>query len=83
MVKVRFEVPEGVLASLRKDPESFGKELRLAAAVMWYGRKMVSQGRAAEIAGLSRSEFIDALSRYGVTPFQCEADELVEESLRG
>ena len=32
--------------------------------------RKISQGRAAEIAGLSRAEFIDALGRYGVSPFQ-------------
>lgn len=82
MVNVRFEVPEGVLAALRKDPESFGREVRLAAAIMWYERKMVSQGRAAEIAGVSRAELIAALARYGVSPFQASADEVVDEALR-
>jgi predicted HTH domain antitoxin len=42
----------------------------LAAAVKWYEMKQVSQGRAAEIAGLSRAEFIDSLGRFGVSPFQ-------------
>ena len=37
------------------------------------------QGKAAEIAGLSRAAFITALSRYQVSPFQYTADELREE----
>lgn len=55
MTNVAFQVPEGVLASLRYDPVRFGRECRLAAAVKWYESGMVSQGRAAEIAGVSRS----------------------------
>lgn len=45
--------------------------------------RVVSQGRAAEIAGLSRAEFIDALVRFGVSPFQCTPEELAQEAGRG
>ena len=82
MVQMTLEMPEEALATLRKDPQHFAAELRLAAAVKWYELEIVSQGRAAEIAGLSRSEFISALSRFRVSPFQCDAAEIVEEAQR-
>jgi predicted HTH domain antitoxin len=80
MVRMTIEMPEGALAALHKDPQSFAEELRLAAAVKWYELKLVSQGRAAEIAGISRSEFLDALGRFGVSPFQYGADEILAEA---
>jgi len=46
---------------LHKELEDFARELRLAAAVKWYELKMLSQERAAHVAGLSRAEFLDAL----------------------
>jgi predicted HTH domain antitoxin len=76
-------MPEEALAALRTAPENFARELRLAAAVKWYELRRVSQGRAAEIAGLSRSEFLTALGRFGVTPFQYSAEEIREEAERG
>lgn len=81
MIHIEFDVEPGVLASLHKGPEEFRDELRIAAAVKWYERHMVSQGRAAEIAGLPRAEFIDALARYGVSPFQQKsADEIIADA---
>ena len=79
MITVTFELPEDVLSSVRKDPERFTQELRLAAAVKWYEMGLVSQSQAAEISGLSRSEFISALGRFEVSVFQCNMDEIVEE----
>ena len=55
-------------------------DMRLAAAVKWYELEMISQAKAAEIAGLSRAEFIRALERFGVSPFQSSLDDLLEES---
>ena len=83
MVRMTLEMPEGALASLRSAPADFLQELRLAAAVKWYEMRRLSQGRAAEVAGLSRSEFLTELGRFGVTPFQADADEIVAEALDG
>jgi predicted HTH domain antitoxin len=78
-MNLAFDIDSRVLASVRQDPEEFVRELRLAAAVKWYELERISQGRAAEIAGISRAEFIDALGRYGVTPFQQTADEILAD----
>jgi predicted HTH domain antitoxin len=80
MVQLTITVPEEALAALRQDPAGFARELRLAAAIKWYEMQRISQGRAAEIAGVSRAAFLDALGRYDATPFQYGADEIAAES---
>jgi predicted HTH domain antitoxin len=82
MIQLTIEMSEGALAALRQDPATFTRELRLAAAVKWYEMRRISQGKAAEVAGLSRSEFIAALGQFGVTPFQYDADEIIEDAER-
>ena len=79
MIQLTLEMPESAFAVLHQAPKEFAQEMRVAAAVKWYELGRFSQGRAAEIAGLSRSGFIDALSRYKVSPFQYTAAELAEE----
>ena len=79
-VQVTMELPRGVLSALRKEPAAFVADMRLTAAVKWYELEMISQAKAAEIAGLSRAEFIRALERFGVSPFQSSLDDLLEES---
>ena len=75
MTHIAFDLPESAFSALRRTPDEFAKEMRIAAAVKWYELEIISQGKAAEISGLTRAEFIQALSRYQVSPFQyTEAD---------
>jgi predicted HTH domain antitoxin len=79
-IKLAFELPRDVFSALRQEPDQFLREMRLAAAVKWYETEQISQAKAAEIAGLSRAEFLAALARFDVTPFQITADELIREA---
>jgi len=82
-VRMLIELPESAFSALRTTPETFIKEMRLAAAVKWYELGMVSQSKGAEVAGVSRHEFLDALGRFGVSPFQITPEQLGEELARG
>jgi predicted HTH domain antitoxin len=72
-------LPGSVLTPFAETPEAFAREVRLAAAIEWYREGRVSQGKGAEIAGMNRWEFLQALSRAHVDVFQVTAEELKEE----
>ena len=78
-VSLTIDMPESVFSAIRKSPSEFAVEMRLAAAVKWYEMGVVSQEKAAEIAGLTRAEFIFSLARFGVSPFQSTAEEIMED----
>ena len=78
MKSLTVEVPDELLVALQEDLESFAREFKIAAAVKWYELGKISQDRAAELAGLSRAEFLLRLGRYRVSAFQETADEVME-----
>jgi predicted HTH domain antitoxin len=79
MTTLTMKLPDDVFSALKRSPEEFGRELRLAAAVHWYSRGEVSQEKAAQIAGLNRKEFLLALAREQVDAFIVDLDDLKHE----
>ncbi len=79
MKTITIEVPDDTFAALRRSPEEFARDLRLAGAILWYGRGIISQDKAASIAGLDRTDFLFALAHAQVDAFQINAEELKGE----
>jgi Uncharacterised protein family (UPF0175) len=79
MAAVTIDLPEGTFNGLANSPEGFVQELRLAAASFWYSRGEVSQGNGAQIAGLSRRDFIEALGRAQVDAIQIDDQDLKDK----
>ncbi len=79
MTSVTIQLPDELPSSLHRSPTELEKDVKLAAAIDWYRRGLVSQGRAAEIAGIARADFIEALAERNIDVVQVEPDELEQD----
>lgn len=82
-MEVTLELDEDMLSALRRSPDEFAREMRLAAAIHWYERGEISQEKAAHIAGLDRTDFLLALAREGEDAFVVDFADLERELQRG
>ena len=65
MKTISIDIPESAVFPVSASDEEFARGLRLAAAIF-----------GAEIAGLTRVEFIDALGQANVSAIQTSVEEL-------
>ena len=74
--QIVIDIPEKVLLAEKTDETTFARELRTLAAVKLYELGRLSSSRAAELAGMSRVEFLLELGRYKVFPLEAELRDL-------
>ena len=60
-MNISFEVKSDILLSLKENAEEFTQNLRFLSALMLYRKNRLSLGKAAELAGYTKLDFIDKL----------------------
>lgn len=76
MQQIILQIPEKVLLAEKMDAVAFGKEMQILTAVKLYELGRLSSGRAADLAGVSRVEFLLLLKQYNVFPLFAELEDL-------
>jgi predicted HTH domain antitoxin len=79
MPTITIELPNDLPTAIGGSDEAVARRARLDLAILWYDRGWISQGRGAELAGLTRAEFIDELGRANVSAIQTSVEELRAE----
>jgi predicted HTH domain antitoxin len=79
MTRITLEVPEHVQQALNRTPGEIGRDVRLYAALMLFQLGKLSSGMAAQMAGVSRVEFLLLCGEYGISVFQYTPEELEAE----
>ena len=74
-----IEIPEATLRALGPSPSEAEGKVRLAAAMKLHELGHLSSGAAADLAGITRVEFLDRLAEFGVNAFQESPEELARE----
>lgn len=79
MKTVPVPVPDDLAAQLQIEEARLPQELRWLIAVKLYELGRVSAGVAAEMAGVSRVEFLNRLAEFRVSPINLDAEALAHE----
>lgn len=78
MTTLQVQVPSEALISLKLDETDFAQELTRLAAIKLFELGRLSAGRSAQLAGISKVEFLAMIHRYDVGP----CDFMTLEDLR-
>ena len=76
---LQLDVPAGFERTVRLTPEEMEQHIRLMAALKMFELGKISSGTAAELAGLSRVEFLKTCGRYQISVFNVPSEKLDEE----
>ena len=79
MKTITIEVPDEMTALSGGTDEQLAGTMRLATAIHWYRQGRISQGKAAQLAGLNRVLFLNALKEAQVDAFQVSEEDLMRE----
>ncbi len=77
-INISFPIKENLLLSLRESQEEFTQDLRFLSALMLYRKNRLSLGKAAELAGYSKLDFIEKLKLENEPVFDYNVDEMNE-----
>ena len=54
-------------------------ELKMHLAARLFDQRLITSGQGAAIGGISKQAFIEVLGQYGVSIFQYDIDEIMED----
>ena len=77
-INISFPVKENILLSMKKTKEQFLNEMLYSAALVFYRRRKLSLGKAAEFAGYTKIKFIEKLKNEDEFIFDYTNDEVDE-----
>jgi len=79
MIEFGIKYPVGYEMLVNLTQFEMEQHLRLMAALKMFELGKISSGRAAELAGLSRTDFFETCGRYKVSIFNYSDDEIASE----
>ena len=74
---VDVKIPKELLIGIEK--EKLVEEMKLFTAMRFYKMNVLSLGKAAELAGKNKEEFMSVLSEHGIDVIKYSKEELEEE----
>jgi predicted HTH domain antitoxin len=79
MRELRLSYPDDLAQAVNLTPEEMTAQVLLMAALKMFELGKLSSSKAAELAGISRVEFLEACGRYHIPIFNYSPEEMPEE----
>lgn len=79
MKQIKFEVPEDIIYSLNESESKFVEKIKLIAAIEFYKSQKLSLGKAAQLAGMDKTDFMFLLGKENIPVINYSTEELKEE----
>ncbi len=79
MAVIHIDLPESILLNTGQSQEEFVREAKFFVMLKLFELGRISSGRAAEVCGIPRVEFLLLASRAGVPVADLDAEELNRE----
>jgi len=76
IVNISFPVNENILLSLKESKDEFTSNVLYLSALLFYRKKKLSLGKAAELAGLDKIDFIKKAQEDEEYIFDYSEDEI-------
>ena len=76
---ITMQLPDELNLAVKTTPEELAAQIRLMAALKMFELGKLSSGKAAELAGMPRVEFLEMCGRYRVSIFNYPPEELEAE----
>jgi len=77
-MRITIDIPDDIFAALQLSPDEARQRLKLELAVSLYSQRLLSEGKAAELAGLDWFGFNDLLVQRDI-PLTYGQKELAED----
>lgn len=75
-MNVSFTVNDDILLALRENAQEFTRDMRFFSALTWYRKNKLSLGKAAELAGYSKLDFIERMKLENEPIFDYDEQEI-------
>lgn len=80
--ELKIKYPRGFELAVHMTKKEMEQQILLMAALKMFELGKVSSGKAAELAGMSRIDFLETCGRYGVSVFNYPPEEAEQEILK-
>lgn len=77
--ELRLHVPEDILYTLNETKNDFIKKMRLYAAMELYRLKKLSMGKASELAGMNKVDFMFEIGKCEIPAINYDEEDFAEE----